>query len=303
VKTLKAWAAVIAVLFGCALLFQVLTFMQPDPIVGAILLCALWLGLVPFRGLTAAPSAREPAIAGRVSSHSRLPRKRLLIACVGSVVVYGLGDLASGLLYHGYSYKDQWISELSAFGSPVRPLMVTAILMHGLLLLVFAVGLWRSADRRSLHRVGVLLMLAAVIGLPTHTVFAMSSRWMTAGFNDTMHALLSLTFSLIVFTAVVLSAVAFKGWFRLYAIATIPVLVGFGAASSVAIQGLAQNSTPWAGAFERINAYAYFAWLILLAVTVTRRSVDRGRRHSDVENEQTRSDRVGHIVQERRLRA
>ena len=302
-KTLKAWAAVIAVLFGCALLFQVLTFMQPDPIVGAILLCALWLGLVPFRGLTAAPSAREPAIAGRVSSHSRLPRKRLLIACVGSVVVYGLGDLASGLLYHGYSYKDQWISELSAFGSPVRPLMVTAILMHGLLLLVFGVGLWRSADRGNLRRVGVLLMLAGVIGLPTHTVYAMSSRWMTAGFNDTMHALLSLTFSLIVFTAVVLSAVAFKGWFRLYSIATIPVLVGFGAASSVAIQGLAHNSTPWAGAFERINAYAYFAWLILLAVTVTRRSLDRGRRHSDVENEQTRSDRVGHIVQERRLRA
>ena len=298
----KIWRG-LAVLFGCALLFQVLTFMQPDPIVGAILLCALLLALVPFRGLTSAPSPQEPVTAGRVSSHRRMPRKGLLIACVGSVVGYGLGDLVSRLLYHGYSYKDQWISELTAFGSPVRPLMVTAILIHGLLLLVFGVGLWRSADRRSLRRVGVLLMLAGVIGLPTHTVFAMSSRWMTAGFNDTMHATLSLTFGLIVFAAVVLSAVAFKRWFRLYSIATIPVLVGFGVASSVAIQGIAQNSTPWAGAFERINAYAYFAWLILLAVTVTRRSVDRGRRHSEVENEQTRSDRVGHLVQERRLRA
>jgi hypothetical protein len=46
-------------------------------------------------------------------------------------------------LYDGYSYKDQWISELSAFGSPVRPLMVTAILIHGLLLLAFGVGVWR----------------------------------------------------------------------------------------------------------------------------------------------------------------
>jgi Protein of unknown function (DUF998) len=296
----RFWAG-LAVLFGCALLFQVLTFMQPDPIVGTILLCALLMALVPFRGLTSAPSPPEPVTAVRVSSHSRMPG-RGLIACVASVVVYGLGDLVSGLLYHGYSYKDQWISELTAFGSPVRLLMVAAILIHGLLLLVFGVGIWRAADRRSLRSVGVLLMLAGVIGFPTHTVFAMSSRWMTAGFNDTMHAMLSLTFSLIVFAAVVLSAVAFSGWFRLYAIATIPVLVGFGAASSVAIQGIAQNSTPWAGAFERINAYAYFAWLIVLAVIMTRRSVQRGRRHADMETEDQGSDWVGHLAQARSKR-
>lgn len=296
------WLAYPFIQNGRALLLQVLSLMQPDPIVLAMPLCAPLLALVPFGGLASAPSPREPVIAGRVPSHRRLPGKGLLIACVGSVVVYGLGDLVSGLLYHGYSYKDQWISELTAFGSPVRPLMVTAILLHGLLLLAFGVGIWRAAERRTLRWIGVLLVLAGLIGFPTHTVFAMSSRWMTTGFNDTMHALLSLTFSLIVFAAVVLSAVAFKGWFRFFSIATIPVLAGFGAASAFAIQGIAQNSTPWAGAFERINAYAYFAWLILLAVTVTRWFVDQGRRHSDVENEHPPSDRVGHIGQEGRLR-
>ena len=241
-------------------------------------------------------------IAVRVSSHSHMPGKGLLIAGVASVLVYGLADLISGLLYDGYSFKDQWISELTAFGSPVRPLMVTAILIHGLLVLVVGVGLWRAADRRSLRSVGMLLMLAGVIAFPTHTVFAMSSRWMTAGLNDTMHAMLSLTFSLIVFAAMVLSAVAVPGWFRLYAITTIPVLVGFGAASSIAIRGIAQNSTPWAGAFERINAYAYFAWLIVLAVIVTRRSLHRGRCHADLETADQRSNRVGHIVQARSRR-
>jgi hypothetical protein len=43
--------------------------------------------------------------------------------------------------------------------------------------------------------------------------------------------------------------------------------------ASVAIQGIEQNFTPWAGAFERINAYTYFAWLVVLAVTV-HRSID-----------------------------
>jgi hypothetical protein len=38
----------------------------------------------------------------------------------------------------------------------------------------------------------------------------------------------------------------------------------------MAIEGIEQNFTPWAGAFERINAYAYFAWPIVLAVTVHR---------------------------------
>jgi hypothetical membrane protein len=217
-----------------------------------------------------------------------MTRKGLFVAAIASVVVYGLGDLASGLLYDGYSYKDQWISELSAFGSPVRPLMVTAILIHGLLLLAFGVGVWRIADRRSLRWVGLLLIVAGLIGLPTHTVFAMSSRWMTAGFNDTMHASLSLAFGLVVFMAVALSAVAYPGWFRLYAIATIPILVGFGAASSVAIQGIEQNFTPWAGGFERINAYSYFAWLVVLAVTVHRRDQNDVALNSDDE----RSERV-----------
>jgi hypothetical protein len=76
------------------------------------------------------------------------------------------------------------------------------------------------------------------------------------GFNDTMHASLSLAFGLVVVVAVTLSAVAYPGWFRRSAIATIPILIGFAAASSVAIQGMEQNSTPWACGFERINAWA-----------------------------------------------
>jgi hypothetical protein len=38
-----------------------------------------------------------------------------------------------------------------------------------------------------------------------------------------------------------------------------------------------QDDTPWAGGFERINAYAYFAWLIVLAVTVMRRELPATR--------------------------
>jgi hypothetical membrane protein len=202
--------------------------------------------------------------------------KALLVAGIAAVGVYGLGDLLSGLLYDGYSFKDQWISELTAFGSPVRPLVVAAILVHSLLLVAFGVGVWRSADRRSLRWVGLLLVAAGLVGVPNHTVFAMSSRGMEGGFNDTMHQILSMyVFVLIVFAAVILSAVAYRGWFRLYSIVTLLVLIGSGMATSIAIRGIEENHTPWAGGFERINAYAYFAWLVVLAVTVTRRSLNQ----------------------------
>lgn len=198
----------------------------------------------------------------------------LLIAGIASVVVYGLGDLVSGLLYEGYSYRDHAISELSAFGSPVRPLMVAVILIHGLLVQTFGVGIWRFADRKSLRWAGLMPIGAGAVGFATHTILAMSSRGLKAGFNDTMHIILPAVFSIFVFAAIVFSAVAHRGGIRLYSIATLSVIVGFGGAASMAIRGIAQNSTPWPGGFERINAYTHFVWLVVLAVTMMRRSGD-----------------------------
>jgi uncharacterized protein DUF998 len=155
--------------------------------------------------------------------------------------------------------------------------MVTVILIHDVLVFAFGVGVIRASGRRSLSWVGGLLIAIGVTGLPTHTVWAMSSRGMEGGFNDTMHIILSAVFSVLVIAAMVLSAVAYRGWFRVYAVATLVVVVGFGMASAFAIQGITQNDTPWAGGYERINAYAYFAWLIVLAITVMRREAPATR--------------------------
>lgn len=230
-----------------------------------------------MQALASADSRGEVVARGRRSGPAG---KALLVAGIVAVgvyaLVYALGDLLAGLLYEGYSFKDQAISELAAFGSPVRPLMVAVVLVHGLLLVAFGVGVWRSADRRSLRWVGPFLVAAGLVGFPTHTVFAMSSRWMEGGFNDTMHLVLTVVFSLFVFAALVLAAVAYRGWFRLYSIATLLVLPSFGMASSIAMGGIKEHlPTPWAGGFERINAYAYLAWLVVLAVTVMRRSLNQ----------------------------
>jgi hypothetical protein len=208
---------------------------------------------------------------------SRTTTKALLLAGMGAAGIYVVGDLLSGLIYNGsrpYSFKDQWISELTALGSPVRPLMVAVITVHGLLGAAFAVGIWRAAGQnRTLRWGGLVLLTAGTVGLVIHPFFPMTSRWMDSSFTDTMHGALSMVWGLIVFVAVALSAVAYRGWFRFYSIVTLLVLIGFGAASAIAIRGIGQNDTPWAGAFERINAYALMAWFVVLAVTVMRRSL------------------------------
>ena len=63
----------------------------------------------------------------------------------------------------------------------------------------------------------------------------------------------------------------------MYALATLVVVAGFGMASAAAMQGIESNDTPWVGMFERINAYAYFAWLVILAVTIIRRELPTSR--------------------------
>ena len=88
---------------------------------------------------------------------------------------------------------------------------------------------------------------------------------MEGGFNDTMHVAFTGLFTVFVVVAIVLSAIAYPGWFRRFSIIMLVVLAGFGAASAVAIQGIEQNATAWAGGFERINAYTYFAWIVVLA--------------------------------------
>jgi hypothetical protein len=203
----------------------------------------------------------------------RTARKWLLRAGIGAGAVYAAGDLLSGLLYDGYSFADQAISELSAYGSPVRPLGVAFIAVHGLLGFAFCVGVWLSAGgSRALRWTAAFLFAASAVTAPLHPFFPMSSRGMETGFNDTMHIVLTMAFVPLVTAAMVASVFAFRGWFRLYAIASLGVLVVAGGLAGRLMEDIAKDlPTPWLGAFERVNAYTLFAWMAMLAVVLLRR--------------------------------
>ncbi len=209
-------------------------------------------------------------------------RTLLLLAGIMAVAVYVVGDLVTGLLYDGYSFRDQAISELSAYGSPVRPTAVTWIAFHGVLGIAFSVGVWLSASgSKALRWTAGFLLVAGVITLPLHPFFPMSSRGIETGFNDTMHLVLTMTFGLLIFAAVAASAVALRGWFRFYAGASLVVMIASIVLTGPLMGAISTNQpTPLLGAFERVNAYTTFAWMVVLASVLLRRTVSSRQQES-----------------------
>src|SRR5215207_2013636 len=204
-------------------------------------------------------------------SRSHSTTKGMLICGFAAAAVYVVGDLVLGFVYRSsrlYSFKDQWISELTARGSPVRPGMVTVVTIHDLLLIAFGIGVWRAgadAQNRTLRWAGVALIARHAFGLVIHPVFPMTSRWLEPTSPDSMHAATSAVWGIGISAAIVLAAVAIRGWFRWFSIASLAVILGFTALSSVAIQGIEENDTAWAGALERVSAYGVMVWLVVLA--------------------------------------
>jgi hypothetical protein len=85
---------------------------------------------------------------------------------------------------------------------------------HALLGSTLAVGIWSSVGRsRSLRWVGPLLIAAGAVGFFVHVVFSMSSRWMVSSLSDRMHITVSMVWGIITFSAMIVAAVAYGGWF------------------------------------------------------------------------------------------
>jgi hypothetical protein len=73
------------------------------------------------------------------------------------------------------------------------------------------------------------------------------------------------------FAAMGFGAVAFGTRFRVYSIATMAVLIVFGALTSLQAPAVqADLPTPWVGVWERINIGGFLLWVIVLAVMLLR---------------------------------
>ena len=200
-------------------------------------------------------------------------RKALLVCGILSSLLYGamIGAIES----EGYSRISQTPSELSAIGAPTRSLWMQLGAIYTVLVIAFGWGVWKSAGRnRALRIVGGLLVAYGSLGLlwpfaPMHQREVLAAGGGTL--SDTTHIVLASATVLLMFGAMGVAASAFGKRFRLYSIASIVVLVSFGALTFWDAPGVqADLPTPWIGLWERINISVFLLWVVVLATVLWR---------------------------------
>jgi hypothetical protein len=106
----------------------------------------------------------------------------------------------------------------------------------------------------------------------------MHPRGVEPTLTDTLHIVFTMVAVLIMMLAIGFGATIFGKRFRLYSIATLVVLVVFGALTGLEAPGITANRpTPWIGVWERINIGAFLLWVVALAAALLRTRMERPR--------------------------
>jgi hypothetical protein len=216
--------------------------------------------------------------------------RRAFLACgIVSSLLYGA--MIWAIRYEGYSLVSQVPSELTAIGAPTERLWALLGPIYTLLVTAFGWGVWRSAGRnRAVRIVGGLILAFGSLGLLWPFAQMHQRQVLAAGggtLSDTMHVVLGGVTVLLMFLTIGFGVTAFGRRFRLYSIASVVVLLTFGALTFLEAPHLQTNlPTPWIGLWERINISVFLLWVVVLATVLLRTPAERsvasryGRQHS-----------------------
>jgi uncharacterized protein YndB with AHSA1/START domain len=205
--------------------------------------------------------------------------KALLVCGMVSSLLYAA--MIWTIRYEGYNPISQVPSELTAIGAPTQALWERLGWIYTVLVAAFGFGLWKSADRNHAVRVvGGLILAYASLGLLWPFAAMHQREVLAAGggtWSDTAHVVLGGVTVFLMFLAIGFGATAFGKRFRLYSMASIVVLLAFGALTFLEAPRLEANlPTPWIGLWERINICIFLLWIVVLATMLWRTGTARG---------------------------
>ena len=201
--------------------------------------------------------------------------KRGLLACgILSSLLYIAMLVFVPAQWKNYSSTSQTVSELSAIGAPTRALWVALGSVYTLLAAIFGLGVWKSANgNRFLKIVGIFIIIYGLLGLfwpPMHQREVLAAGGATL--TDTLHTVWTIATVLLMLLAIGFGSMALGKRFRLYSIMTMLILLSFGLLTGMdAPQVQANQPTPLAGVWERINIGVFLLWLIVLSIVLLRK--------------------------------
>ncbi len=201
----------------------------------------------------------------------------LLFCGILSSILYVAGEVLASVRWESYSYVNQAVSELAALQAPTRPFMLAMFSVYNLLVIAFAVGVWRSAgQKRSLRVAAIMLVVYAVVGEVTQLFSPMQPRGSVTSATDVGHMILTAVEVLSIVLFIAFGSGARGRGFRVYSIASILIIIAAGVTTGALSTHMtaAASSTPWAGAVERINIYGTMLWIAMFAVVLRRSNTE-----------------------------
>jgi hypothetical protein len=205
----------------------------------------------------------------RTKKHSKMLLEVLLICGILSTLLYISMDIIAGMMYSGYDFNSQAISELSAIGAPTRPFWIIMSFIFNPLVIAFGIGVWLSAGQKRFLRItGILLTIWGILGF-VWLFFPMHMRGYIGSTTDTGHLVLSGITVLLMTMFIAFGSGAGRKWFRIYSILTILAMLFFGAIVGMqAPRVAAQLPTPGMGVIERVSVFSPMLWVLVLAIVL-----------------------------------
>lgn len=207
---------------------------------------------------------------------SVLFKKALLVGGILSSLLYVAMNIFVAMQYPGYNSASYTVSELSAIGTPTRPLWTGWAFVYTFLVAAFGWGILKfTGTNRAIRIMGVLILIYGALGLGWHFAPMHQREVLAAGggtISDTMHLVLSFVSVLMMLTAMVFGAASFGETFRFYSIFSLVMLLIFGILTGLDAPKVESNQpTPLIGVWERINIGIFLLWIVVLAIVLLRR--------------------------------
>ncbi len=192
---------------------------------------------------------------------------------VAAALVYVIATAGGSLLDPSYSQVNQHVSDLTATGAPTKDELSPFYLLYNLLIVLFAIGIYRASDGSRLFKLGAwLLTLNAVAGVMMVTLFTEDLTGAPATFMGNGHIAFAAMSSIAVLAASIVYGLAFRrttAWRRLSSFSFL-IAATFVVAAPLAIIATATGS--YAGLAERAAIAPFIIWLLVVGGYVLRQS-------------------------------
>lgn len=192
--------------------------------------------------------------------------KRVYTLCgMIAPIAYVFAVIIGGFLIKDYSHIYNSISELTASNVQKVPIIFVLFFLYNLTLIVFGVGLTKTASTLKAKTASWMLVVVGILGMGM-LVYVQDPRHLAMTFGGTIHLVLAGLSSLLTMISIVLFGFSIKNdiimkKFAIYSFISFGIIFITGGITAMSVA----NDLSFGGLFERITIGTFIQWVFVIA--------------------------------------